>query len=220
MSENITRIAAAEPFGDVLRGTQGLIMITGTLDSSQRDSGNDPTTRIRAGNVLAKLTSGKLVLLGYGCPLRENESVGTGDGSTRLFALDRKYVVPYSETIMVGDTEMTNGVDYILHAKAGYIEFFTPPDDGEAITATYYHAPYDDTYGTYTVDGRTTPYGILADTVDMLNENHEAVDRGVKIIVGGWVKEDKIITQHPRLLSWAKHWLGLHGIIGLSDPAA
>jgi len=75
-----------------------------------------------------------------GTTLEEDEAVGNGDGETLVFALDHSPVQENSETIAVADrgTQVLL-TDYTIDYAAGSIQFVVAPEDGKAITATYYY---------------------------------------------------------------------------------
>ena len=64
------------------------------------------------------------------------EEVGTGDGETKEFKLDRP-VVPSTSTIYVDGVELTETTDYTLDGTTGDVAFAVDPSDGAEITADY-----------------------------------------------------------------------------------
>lgn len=73
-----------------------------------------------------------------------NEAVGTGDGSTTAFALDKKHIDASTLVVKVNGVTQTSGVDYSLSGNntAPTLAFSSPPTAGHAITASYdYYMP-------------------------------------------------------------------------------
>jgi hypothetical protein len=70
-----------------------------------------------------------------------NESIGTGDASTKSFSLDKANIVEASETIYVDNTLKTRGVDYNINNYSGGITFLTAPALSAAIVANYKYFP-------------------------------------------------------------------------------
>ena len=64
------------------------------------------------------------------------ESVGTGDNTTTLFTLDKKYVDSSNMTIYI-DTVETSAYIVVDNENYGQITFSSAPLSGEVITATY-----------------------------------------------------------------------------------
>ena len=64
------------------------------------------------------------------------EEVGTGDGETTGYRLNRP-VVPCTSTIYADGVALTETSDYTLDDTTGDIVFVSAPDNGVEITATY-----------------------------------------------------------------------------------
>ena len=69
-----------------------------------------------------------------------NESVGTGNGSTKEFQLDNSNIDCDNITITVGGVAKTIDKDYFL-SPSGKITFVEAPGSGEAIVASYRYYP-------------------------------------------------------------------------------
>jgi len=68
---------------------------------------------------------------------REDEEVGTGDGTTVAFNLEFRNVSVYS--VYVDANLQTEGVDYSINTTTGVVTFTSAPALGVAITADYTH---------------------------------------------------------------------------------
>jgi hypothetical protein len=73
-----------------------------------------------------------------------DERVGTGDGSNTVFQLRHVPVMADSQTVRVGGTAKTEGVDYTLDDSSGKLVFLQAPDEGDEITASYDFAAFTD----------------------------------------------------------------------------
>ena len=70
-----------------------------------------------------------------------NESVGTGDASTKIFSLANKKVVTNSEKVYVDKELKTRSSDYTIDNTIGEITFLASPANNKAITAHYKYIP-------------------------------------------------------------------------------
>lgn len=107
-----------------------------------------------------------------------NESVGTGNGSTKEFQLDNSNVDCDNITITVGGVAKTIDKDYFL-SPSGKITFVEAPGSGEAIVASYRYYP---------VVLEIT--GFHAWSVEISTETHDITDftsggTGARKFVGG-----------------------------------
>jgi hypothetical protein len=66
-----------------------------------------------------------------------NEAVGTGNGSTKIFALAHGNVSERSEVVKLATVTKVRGTDYTMDYAGGKIQFFTAPGSGVAITCSY-----------------------------------------------------------------------------------
>jgi len=66
-----------------------------------------------------------------------NEAVGTGNGSTKIFALAHSKVSSRSEVVKLATVTKVRGTDYTMDYDGGNIQFFTAPGNGVAITCSY-----------------------------------------------------------------------------------
>lgn len=209
----ITRLDA-EVLGDVLLSPVGAVITSGIISSTARDTGSTPTTYLRAGLVLSKLSSGLLKQFGANLSTVTNESVGTGDGSTKTFDLEYEHVVPFSEIITVAGTPVERGTDYTIDYALGQITFKTAPSNAAVIKATYAHIKKDGTHG-YVTDGTEVPYAVLLDPVDLLDENGIVTNKSARILLGGIIKENALIVNTPGAEEYAKNYLSDHGFFGI-----
>lgn len=71
-----------------------------------------------------------------------SEAVGTGDGSTKVFALDVPYALRGGATVTVAGSPVAESARVITgDADGSSITFTTAPANGAAIVATYFAAP-------------------------------------------------------------------------------
>lgn len=94
-----------------------------------------------------------------------NESVGTGDGSTKAFSLDNKNVVENSETVYVKGIAKTRDTDYAINFNNGTISIHSPPALNDTITADYKYFP---------------------DTVDLTNDDIDAFIEQADTEIENW----------------------------------
>lgn len=69
------------------------------------------------------------------------ESAGTGDGSTKVFDLDQKYIISDSSTVYSAGTTITSGFTMLL--DRGKLSFSAAPT-GSVMTTDYDYAPIKD----------------------------------------------------------------------------
>jgi len=72
-----------------------------------------------------------------------DEHVGTGDGTTKTFYLDRYPVISGDCNLTVGGIAKTEAVDYDVNYTTGALTFGTAPTSGDIITATSYRFYYN-----------------------------------------------------------------------------
>lgn len=78
-----------------------------------------------------------------GDPVNDNQSIGTGDGSTTVFQIFKRYVsgsqtydksinkvVSNTLTVFVNAVQQTEGVDYTVNLNTGQITFTSAPGNG------------------------------------------------------------------------------------------
>jgi hypothetical protein len=205
----------AEEFGDILAAPTGAVITSGIISSTARDDGSSPTTYLRAGLVLSKLSSGLLKEFGENFTRVTGEDVGTGTGSVAEFSLAKEHVVPHSETIYIDGVAQTND-QYSVDYQLGIVKFKTAPSSGEAITADYTHIDYNSTYG-YVTDGTEVPYAVLLDPVSLLDMEGVAQNTSARIILAGLIKPDSLIVEKEGALDYAKAYLSRHGFFGIPD---
>ena len=65
------------------------------------------------------------------------EAVGTGNGTTTVFTLTNKPVIPGSQTVNVNAVAQTYGTQYTMNFDTGSVTFTTAPANTLAVTADY-----------------------------------------------------------------------------------
>lgn len=196
-------------FGNVLLEPEKAARTGVVIAKDARDPGNpeDPTV-LRPGLIVAKAADGKVYEYGRNFVQVTNETK-TGDGSTKEFTLNNNHLVPYSETVKIGNSVQDRDIDYKIDYKRGVITFFTAPASGASIKISYLHDPKR--------DGTEIPFGILEDYVYLKDESGTPEDVNELVVISAHVKEGELKVAKGGL-EWAKAYLAKHGFLGVTDP--